>query len=645
TVIIFTTNAGRLLYEEPNRTGVQLSGAARYNRAILDALGKDIDPHTGNPFFPAALLSRMGSGYPVMFNHLGINELEKVCVDALQRSGKLLEKTFFMPVEFDPLVSLCLLLGQGVDLDARTLTARAEAFVKEEIYHLSLLYHSDRLEELFRDSEKIIFTVEQSRRGSTFLDEFTGLKRRPEVLLVTDSSLRETWCAGLNEVEWSFSDDPLEVCGIIESREIDMVLLDLWTGENAGADGPEAENRTLMQFDYVPGAARGIARGREILRLIHEKHPETPCHLLSFGRKEGLQTEVDDELFQACVISGGARGVVHSALPLAESDEWLARLTPLADEIKGLSLRAYREKKLKTLGRERKSLFFETAPEVTGKDILIRLRNLQIKQNLAADDAAAVLSEMERPTTGFADVYGAAAAREELAYIVNWLRNPAKPTVLGLRPPRGILLYGAPGTGKTLLARALAGECKVPFLPVSATSFVTKWQGSGPENIRALFGRARNYAPAIIFIDEIDAIGKERGRGAADNAAEQTLNALLVEMDGFHSAAARPVIVIAATNLVGALDSALRRRFDREIEVDGPDRAARAAYLCRRLLDKPGCQVTETVLNRLAGSTAGRTIAELERIVELAGRMAHSSDNLLTDAIISEACERMLIGE
>ncbi|MBW2638232.1 MAG: AAA family ATPase [Deltaproteobacteria bacterium] len=197
-----------------------------------------------------------------------------------------------------------------------------------------------------------------------------------------------------------------------------------------------------------------------------------------------------------------------------------------------------------------------------------------------------------------------------------------------------------------MLARALAGESKVAFLVASAANFITIWQGSGPQNVRDLFTRARRYAPAIVFIDEIDAIGKKRMGGAGAGAAEEeTLNCLLTEMDGFKTPAMKPSIVISATNVVELLDDALVRRFDRAIEVDKPDRAARGAYLKRRLQGRAGRQVSDEVIDRLAGQSAGMTIAELERIVEMAGRMAAGGDGVITDEIVEEAFERMRMGE
>jgi ATP-dependent metalloprotease FtsH len=282
----------------------------------------------------------------------------------------------------------------------------------------------------------------------------------------------------------------------------------------------------------------------------------------------------------------------------------------------------------------------------TGRQVNIRLRNLRLSRAVAAEDAGEILEDVERPTARFSDVFGAEAAKEALQFVVDWLQNPRHYAALGVSPPRGILMTGPPGTGKTFLARALAGESDVSFLVASGTDFVTIWQGSGPQNIRDLFDRARRYAPSILFIDEIDAIGKKRmGTGGAGRAEESTLNALLTEMDGFGAPTLRPVIILAATNLVDHLDDALQRRFDRIVEVPPPDRDARLAYLRKELMGRDLSQVTEPVVKSLAGRSTGMTIANLRRIVNEAAVMAARSGSPLTDAIVEEAFEKMRMGE
>jgi ATP-dependent Zn protease len=197
-----------------------------------------------------------------------------------------------------------------------------------------------------------------------------------------------------------------------------------------------------------------------------------------------------------------------------------------------------------------------------------------------------------------------------------------------------------------MLARALAGESACAFLVESSTNFVTIWQGSGPQNLRDLFARARRYAPSIVFIDEIDAIGRTRtGTPGAGRAEEETLNALLVEIDGFSKTTARPVIVLAATNHPELLDPALLRRFSRVIEVELPTRAERELYLRKRLTAKAKHEVSSQMIERLAAQSAGMSMANLENVLAQASVMALANQGVITDAILSEAFEKVTMGE
>jgi cell division protease FtsH len=646
-IVIFTTNAGKTLYEDPNRTGVQTTNALWHRKTILDALESEIDHRTGKPFFPAAICSRMAAGYPVMFNKLGVAELEKIGQIALHRMSVIVEKAIGKKLSIGPLVPLCLLLREGVQTDARMLTSQIELFVKEEIFRFSLLFRQERLNKIMEECDQIYIDVDKTFALSENVNDVFQGKENPEVLVLTEDYLADMWKEKLQGVNITWSNDLHDIIHILTSKQIDVVLLDLWVGQNVISQKNELSNRTVYQFDYVPGGATDIAHGQEILRSIRAKFPDIPCLLLSFKEKDRDQATVDDELFLACNKSGGARGIIETSFLSTDMDGWKEESQILQEKIMEYSQRLWRERCVEQLGKERKTLFFKTVPEVSDKTIRIRLRDLRFEQTLLATDINAILQDFERPSVKFSDVYGADVAKTELDYIVRWLKNPRDYIGRGLKNPRGILLYGYPGTGKTMLARALAGESNVAFLQTSATGFVTKWQGSGPENVRKLFEQARRYAPAIIFIDEIDSIGKRRegARGGSDSAAEQTLNALLVEMDGFSTNKTNPVIVVAATNLVGLLDDALRRRFDREIEVDRPDRDARSAYLKKRLLVKEQGGITEITIERIAGQSAGMTIAELERIIELSGRMAVDSETIINDSILEEAFERIRMGD
>ena len=219
-------------------------------------------------------------------------------------------------------------------------------------------------------------------------------------------------------------------------------------------------------------------------------------------------------------------------------------------------------------------------------------------------------------STTFDDVAGIDEVVEELQEAVAYLRDPERFSRLGARMPRGVLLEGIPGTGKTMLARACAGEAGVPFFSASASGFDEKYVGVGAQRVRALFAAARRAAPAIVFIDEIDCIGASRERGGERQVHAQTLNALLVEMDGFAQNAG--LVVLAATNQVGSLDSALRRpgRFDRIIHVPPPDIGGRRRLLSRLAGRLP--LADDVSLEELAASTSGMTGAELDNMLNQA---------------------------
>jgi len=252
----------------------------------------------------------------------------------------------------------------------------------------------------------------------------------------------------------------------------------------------------------------------------------------------------------------------------------------------------------------------------------------------------------EEPRVTFDDVAGIDEAENELIEIVDFLKNPAKYQRLGGTVPKGVLLVGAPGTGKTLLARAVAGQAGVPFFSLSASEFVEMIVGVGASRVRDLFKQARDAAPAIIFIDELDAIGRARGGGAqlgGHDEREQTLNQILTEMDGFDSR--EGVIVLAATNRADVLDQALLRpgRFDRRVVVQRPDRAGRAAILAVHTKHVP--LAPDVSLERIAAETPGLVGAELRNLVNEAALLAARKDGMTVGAEdFAEALQKVTLG-
>ncbi len=269
----------------------------------------------------------------------------------------------------------------------------------------------------------------------------------------------------------------------------------------------------------------------------------------------------------------------------------------------------------------------------------------QNSQAMGFGKSKARLYGMDKDKVKFDDIAGNENAKKDLFEVVDFLKNPKKYQDLGAKIPTGVILVGAPGTGKTMLAKAVAGEAGVPFFSISGSEFVEMFVGVGASRVRDLFSKAKKNAPAIIFIDEIDAVGRKRGSGmgGGHDEREQTLNQILVEMDGFEDDA--NVIVIAATNRVDVLDPALLRpgRFDRKVKITLPERADRLAILETHFKNKPAEKSVD--LDALAAKTAGSSGADLANIANEAAIIAASRNHKkINKDDLTEAFEKIAIG-
>ena len=419
---------------------------------------------------------------------------------------------------------------------------------------------------------------------------------------------------------------------IFSEHDIQFVLLDLAKGaENAPDEDPlatrlsldDVSQGTVASFENVPIAAASIKTEYAFLKDVRERMPGLPIYLL-----ESNGFRIDNELMAAFMRSG-ARG----KLLKPEGDFGV-----FAEELLRIAAQVYLQSAAQSLHSERKILSFETAPILSpDKHVAtIRLRDLALRREMSAEETLGkCLRKRSVRTYVFRTSLVRTTQRTRLVFFVEYLQSPKKFLAQGLHPPKGVLLYGPPGTGKTMLARAMAGESNVAFLSVAASAFTTKYQGSGPESVRELFRRARRYAPSIVFIDEIDAVGRLRGAGNTGHGEEMALTALLTEMDGFSVDPRRPVFVLAATNFgvdgergsANVIDPALVRRFDRKILVDMPTRDNRKTYLERMLNKRKDSAVTAELIDRLAGRTTGLSLANLESVIELAARTARKQKN------------------
>ena len=286
------------------------------------------------------------------------------------------------------------------------------------------------------------------------------------------------------------------------------------------------------------------------------------------------------------------------------------------------------------------SYFFSILPTIIMVALFIMIFKMQ-----GLGDKGEVYDDTERKTKiTFDDIAGLDEEKEELKEIVEFLKRPKKFTEMGAKIPKGVLLYGKPGTGKTLIAKAIAGEADVPFISMSGSEFIEMFAGLGASRVRKLFDKARKLAPCIVFIDEIDAIGSRRSSNSgAESENNQTLNQLLVEMDGFSSE--ETIIVLAATNRPEMLDKALLRpgRFDRQVTVPAPDLPGREAILKIHANDK---KLAEDVsLYNIAEDTAGFTGAELANILNEAAIIATKKNHeAITNADLDEAVKKVTVG-
>jgi cell division protease FtsH len=276
---------------------------------------------------------------------------------------------------------------------------------------------------------------------------------------------------------------------------------------------------------------------------------------------------------------------------------------------------------------------------------MLRSAQGQGNQALSFGKSRARLYGNEKDKVTFKEIAGEAEAKQDLEEVVEFLKFPKKFNSMGARIPKGVLLVGPPGTGKTMLARAVAGEANVPFFSISGSEFVEMFVGVGASRVRDLFAKAKKNSPCIIFVDEIDAVGRRRGSGmgGGHDEREQTLNQILVEMDGFEQG--QNVIVLAATNRADVLDPALLRpgRFDRRVNIGLPDRKDREAILKIHFLKKPLAKAVD--LDSLAAKAAGSSGADLANIAnESAIIAARNSHTQITQQDVTEAFERVAIG-
>lgn len=616
-ILIFTTNAGKHLYE--NSVSANLSGFSR--KAVLNALRKDINPETHAPYFPAAICSRFAGGNVVMFNHMESVYLLEIIRKEFSRQQKMISDAYGISLSVEDPVLTALLLAESGTVDARTIFGRSAAFLQKELYELFMLLCSEqtpysleqveqiRVNAILEDCDSEVRALfEPEERSKVLLFS----QHRAQCLNADDASVELLRCRTVQEAEQ-----------MLKKQEIAFAVID-WNVD-------DRLNHKYLHIEDMDSPAR------DFFHYLKLQRPDLPVYVLEDSHSPLRYEE------RVGLTEDGARGILTAA-PDAETLE-----------LGALALRLHRDAKVVKLASANRIVAFETAQSMSddGKIAYISLFDFRIRRSVDAEDSDQMLSDISRPEQRFADVIGAEDAKAELQYFVDYLKNPAKLMQMGVRQPKGVLLYGPPGTGKTLLAKAMAGESDVTFIHADGTQFLKHYVGDGPDSVRALFAKARKYAPTILFIDEIDSIATERSGHSGSEHRAEILNALLNEMDGFCNYKGKPVFVLAATNAEmestgenRSIDAALARRFDRKIYVERPGKPERTQYLHRMNDGDNPLNLSVSQIDNIAIRSTGMSLADLENIIELSYRNAVRMGNtVVNDAVFEDAFESFRNGK
>ena len=620
TICIFTTNAGKKLYEDSETE--DLSGLSR--KVILKALEKDVNPETGNPFFPAAICSRFASGNVVMFNHMSAHNLRDIAKSVITRQIQNLEHEVGIKAEVDENVYTALLLAEGGTADARMIRGRATTFFNEELFELLRLIDSEKAKTDIAELESVHFTVQLPENDGEIRTLFEIPDDTNAVVFAPDSDAQ--WCKENQSACCILGTHDLSKgTTLLHTHDVQFVMLDL--------DLPQADNKEkFLNIEDIESDAR------DFLWFVREKHGELPVYLLV---RKGERLSVEEQLSFRKI---GVQGFIEIG---GASEEFAEKLNEICEHL-------HQQRNINNLAKANKLVSYETGQRLSadGKEAEICLFDFEFVTAVDAEDAKNVLSNVSKPNVHFADIIGAEDAKKELMYFVEYLRNPKKYIGTGVSAPKGVMLYGPPGTGKTMLAKAMACEAGVTFLAAEGNQFLKKYVGEGPEAVHDLFRAARKYAPSILFVDEIDAIAKQRTGSEQSESREEILTAFLTEMDGFKVDPTKPVFVLAATNFdvepgqKTSLDGALMRRFDRRICVDLPNKEERIRFLSLQFSKNPAFEVSPEMTENISVRSTGMSLASLASVIELSLRMAIREGNLkVTDAVFEEAFETFNSGD
>ncbi len=618
-LIFFTTNAGKELYNAPD--AYDFSGTPR--KVILKALQKDVNPFTNQPYFPAAICSRFASGNVVMFNHMSASSLCRIAETEIRKQAANFENEYGIKASIDRDVFTALLFAEGGTVDARSLCGRAERFFDDEIFELFRFLASEEHSGDISSLESINFNIELPEDK-----EIASLFRNSEkhnVLLFSAKDVFEQCERCCLNANMFGADDIEAVKQILSVKNVGFAVVDLLLGAK--------EEKRFINIEDVESSAR------DVFWYIRERYSDLPIYILQHGDKTLSKEE------QKSYLREGVRGFITLD---DDSNSFAGDVDRICEEL-------YQQSSMRRLASSNSLVSFESGQRISddGKTAEVILFDFELSTAVEAEDTQNIMSNVSKPNVKFDGIIGAENAKNELQFFIEYLKEPKKFVESGLKTPRGVLLYGPPGTGKTLLAKAVASEAGVTFISAEGNQFIKKYVGEGKDALHDLFSVARKYAPAILFIDEFEAIAKDRKGG--DHAAangEDVLTALLTEMDGFNTDITRPVFVLAATNFDvdpgsgKSLDQAVLRRFDSKICVDLPNKEERIRFINMKRSGSKAFEISNEEVENIALRSTGMSLADLDSILELSLRTAiRKNDKKVTDQVFDEAFETFIGGE
>ncbi len=600
-ILIFTSNVGSSIYN---------SDISRYNYSqisqstIIKALTGEINPHTGAPYFPAALVSRLAYGRIILFNRLRPEHIHNIIKRAIIKERAMYKERYSIDIDVDAdELAKTFIFSLGENADIRALLQTTRGFF--ETYFLRSV-KSARENSSSSYFSHIACNFDESNSNDEAKELFFKNRKARLAVFCTEDE-RDTFD--------SLNKDNVAVFYINEDFKLNDILR---TDASAILIGINEHNERLSKEIFLEAS-------------LQDKIPIYVYSTKEIGKLPFLY-----------YTDKGATDCYYPQKMGKTFDAWLQ------DILNGIDLTTITQE----IFRANKVLTYDVtiAYNETRREINLSVTNYGIKFAMSASDNDEFVASRYIPDVKFEDVIGAKEAKSELMTVVNMLKNFKELKREGIRIPRGMLLEGKPGTGKTMLAKAVAAECKMPFIEKNGSEFLQKYVGKGAEKMRELFAKARRYAPSVVFIDEIDVFAGNR-ESMSGFRTDDILNAFLSEMDGFGDKSDTPVFVIVATNFSSdrndtKLDPAFLRRFDRSIYIDLPSLEERREFMTKSLKKLGRNVVSEKLINSLSKRSVGLSFADINNIIQNAFRKCYNGNNieLLTDEIFVEAYEAYVDG-